>query len=330
MNFGSETHRCRHQRMIRIFQEDETFVRKIRDIDSFSDTERTLWVDLQNPTPAEIKSVEEKFDVDFLSQQEQLEIESSSRYIEEDEFLIANSNFLVPDAEHRYVTVPVSFILKDDTLFTYRNADLKSFADTVKRIKSRRAMFKDGAQIMIYIFESRIDYDADLIELVSGEIKAINRLLDLDANLDREMLLNINDYQELTMSIRENVVDKQRVISSMIRSDGWFTDDEQQRLRTLIKDINSLIDHTNFIFERLEFLQNTYLGLIDLEQNRVVKIFTVVSLVFLPPTLLASIWGMNFAGMPELSWSFGYPIAIGSMLLSSLLTILIFRRKKWL
>ena len=316
--------------MIRIFQQDETAVRKIRDIDSFSDTERTLWVDLQNPTPAEIKSVEEKFDVDFLSQQEQQEIESSSRYIEEDEFLIANSNFLVPDAEHRYVTVPVSFLLKDDTLFTYRNADLKSFADTVKRIKSRRAVFSDGAQIMISIFESRIDYDADLIELVSGEIKAINRMLDLDATLDREMLLNINDYQELTMSIRENVVDKQRVISSMIRSDGWFNDLEQQRLRTLIKDINSLIDHTNFIFERLEFLQNTYLGLIDLEQNRVVKIFTVVSLVFLPPTLLASIWGMNFAGMPEVNWKYGYLFALAMMVGSSALTVWIFRRKNWL
>lgn len=316
--------------MIRIFQQDQTAVRKVRDIDSFLDTERTLWVDLQNPTPAEIKSVEEKFDVDFLSQQEQSEIESSSRYIEEDDYLIANSNFLVPDAEHRYVTVPVSFILKDDTLFTYRNADLKSFADTVKRIKSRRAVFSDGAQILISIFESRIDYDADLVELVSGEIKAINRLLDLDSSLDRQMLLSINDYQELTMSIRENVVDKQRVISAMIRSDGWFNDAEQQRLRTLIKDINSLIDHTNFIFERLEFLQNTYLGLIDLEQNRVVKIFTVVSLVFLPPTLLASIWGMNFEGMRELSWEFGYPVAIGSMILSSLLTILIFRRKNWL
>src|SRR6059058_1778837 len=129
--------------MIRIFQQDATSVRKIRDIDSFSNTERTLWVDLQNPTPAEIKRVEEKFDVDFLSQQEQLEIESSSRYIEEDDFLIANSNFLVPDEEHRYVTVPVSFLLKDDTLFTYRNADLKAFADTVKRIKSRRALFSD-------------------------------------------------------------------------------------------------------------------------------------------------------------------------------------------
>ncbi len=316
--------------MIRIFQQDETSVRKIRDIDSFSDTERTLWVDLQNATPAEIKSVEEKFDVDFLSQQEQLEIESSSRYIEEDDYLIANSNFLVPDPEHRYVTVPVSFLLKDETLFTYRNADLKSFADTVKRIKSKRAMFSDGAQIMIYIFESRIDYDADLIEMVSSEIKAINRMLDLDANLDREMLLNINDYQELTMSIRENVVDKQRVISSMIRSDGWFTDDEQRRLRTLIKDINSLIDHTNFIFERLEFLQNTYLGLIDLEQNRVVKIFTVVSLVFLPPTLLASIWGMNFDAMPELHWRFGYGFAIALMVLSSALTVWIFRRKNWL
>ena len=316
--------------MIRIFQQDETSVRKIRDIDSFSDTERTLWVDLQNPTPAEIKSVEEKFDVDFLSQQEQLEIESSSRYIEEDDFMIANSNFLVPDEEQRYITVPVSFILKDDTLFTYRNADIKSFADTVKRIKSRRTVYSDGAQILISIFESRIDYDADLIELVSGEIKAINKILDLDANLDREMLLNINDYQELTMSIRENVVDKQRVISSMIRSDGWFNEAEQGRLRTLIKDINSLIDHTNFIFERLEFLQNTYLGLIDLEQNRIVKIFTVVSLIFLPPTLLASIWGMNFEQMPELNWQWGYPLAWASIVLSSLLTLFIFRRKKWL
>ena len=316
--------------MIRIFQQDESSVRKVRDIDSFSHSARTLWVDLQNPTPAEIKSVEEKFDVDFLSQQEQLEIESSSRYIEEDDFLIANSNFLVPDSEHRYANVPVSFLLKDEMLFTYRNADLKSFADTVKRIKSKRAVFSDGAQIMISIFESRIDYDADLIEMVSGEIKAINKMLDLDANLDKEMLLNINDYQELTMSIRENVVDKQRVISSMIRSDGWFNDLEQQRLRTLIKDINSLIDHTNFIFERLEFLQNTYLGLIDLEQNRVVKIFTVVSLVFLPPTLLASIWGMNFDLMPEMHWKHGYLFALAMMALSSALTVFIFRRKNWL
>ena len=259
-----------------------------------------------------------------------MEIESSSRYIEEDDFLIANSNFLVPDSEHRYANVPVSFLLKDDTLFTYRNADLKSFADTVKRIKSSRAVFSDGAQILISIFESRIDYDADLIEMVSGEIKAINRMLDLDANLDKEMLLNINDYQELTMSIRENVVDKQRVISSMIRSDGWFNDLEQQRLRTLIKDINSLIDHTNFIFERLEFLQNTYLGLIDLEQNRVVKIFTVVSLVFLPPTLLASIWGMNFDQMPEVHWKYGYVFAWAMMVLSSALTVWVFRRKNWL
>jgi magnesium transporter len=316
--------------MIRIFQQDEAAVRKVRDIDSFSDTERTLWVDLQNPTREETKSVEDKFDVNFQTQQEQSEIESSSRYIEEDDFLIANSNFMVPDKEQMYVTVPVSFMLKDDTLFTYRNADLKSFADTVKRIKSRRSMFSDGAQILITIFESRIDYDADLIEVVSLEIKSINRQLDIDANLDREMLLKINDYQELTMSIRENVVDKQRVITSMIRSDGWFTDEEQQRLRTLIKDINSLIDHTNFIFERLEFLQNTYLGLIDLEQNRIVKIFTVVSLVFLPPTLLASIWGMNFTNMPELTWQMGYPIALASIVLSSLVTLLIFRRKNWL
>jgi len=171
--------------MIRIFQQDETSVRKIRDIDSFRHTERTLWVDLQNPTPDEIKSVEDKFDVSFQSQQEQAEIESSSRYIEEDDYLIANTNFLIPNKEEGYVGVPVSFLLKDEQLFTYRNADLKSFADTVKRIKSKRASFSDGGQIMIAIFESRIDADADLIEQISFEVKAINKQLDLDAKLDR-------------------------------------------------------------------------------------------------------------------------------------------------
>lgn len=316
--------------MIRIFQQDETAVRKIKDIESFSQTDRTLWVDLQNPSRDELESVEEKFDVNFQSQQEQSEIESSSRYIEEDDYLIANTNFLIPSKESGYINVPVSFILKDDMLFTYRNADLKSFADMVKKIKSRRAVFKDGGQIMISLFESRIDYDADLIEAVAQEVRFINKQLDLDAKLDREMLLQINDYQDLTMSIRENVVDKQRVISAMIRSDGWFTEDEQQKLRTLIKDINSLIEHTNFIFERLEFLQNTFLGLIDLEQNRVVKIFTVVSLVLLPPTLIASVYGMNFPNMPETTWKYGYPFAILLMIISSMGTWWYFKRKQWL
>ncbi len=316
--------------MIRIFQQDETAVRKIKDIESFSQTDRTLWVDLQNPSRDELESVEEKFDVNFQSQQEQSEIESSSRYIEEDDYLIANTNFLIPSKESGYINVPVSFILKDDMLFTYRNADLKSFADMVKKIKSRRAVFKDGGQIMISLFESRIDYDADLIEAVAQEVRFINKQLDLDAKLDREMLLQINDYQDLTMSIRENVVDKQRVISAMIRSDGWFTEDEQNKLRTLIKDINSLIEHTNFIFERLEFLQNTFLGLIDLEQNRVVKIFTVVSLVLLPPTLIASVYGMNFPNMPETTWKYGYPFAILLMIISSLGTWWYFKRKQWL
>lgn len=317
--------------MIRIFQQDETAVRKIRDIDSFRDTERTLWVDLQNPTPDEIKSVEEKFDVSFQSQQQQAEIESSSRYIEEDDYLIANTNFLIPNTEEGYVGVPVSFLLKDELLFTYRSAaDLKSFADTVKRIKSKRAAFSDGGQIMIAIFESRIDADADLIEQISFEVKAINKQLDLDAQLDREMLLSINDYQELTMTIRESVVDKQRVISALIRSNGWFTPDEQGQLRTLIKDIQSLIEHTNFIFERLEFLQDTFIGLVNLEQNQIVKLFTVLSLVLLPPTLIASIYGMNFDAMPELHWQYGYVYALVLMVSTTLLTLFYFRKKRWL
>ncbi|HEX9957778.1 MAG TPA: magnesium/cobalt transporter CorA, partial [Fibrella sp.] len=263
-------------------------------------------------------------------QQEQAEIESSSRYIEEEDLLVANSNFLIPTRNQEYKTVPVNFLLKDDILFTYRFADLKTFADMVKKIKSKRTVFSDGAQIMIAIFESRIDYDADLVESLSTRVKEINKQLDLDAKLDREMLLLINDYQELTMSIRENVVDKQRVISAMIRSNGWFTSEEQARLRIVIKDINSLIDHTNFIFERLEFLQNTFLGLVNLEQNNIIKIFTVLSLVLLPPTLIASIYGMNFAIMPELNWKYGYLLALGLMTISSGVTYYFFKKKNWL
>ena len=131
------------------------------------------------------------------------------------------------------------------------------------------------------------------------------------------------------MSLREALFDKQRVLSSLHRNDDLMSDHEN-RLRIIIKDVNSLIEHANFNFTRLEYLQNSFLGLINIEQNKVIKTFTVVSLVFMPPTLIASIYGMNFQMMPELNWSIGYPIALVLMLVSSIIPLAIFRKKKWL
>jgi Mg2+ and Co2+ transporter CorA len=139
----------------------------------------------------------------------------------------------------------------------------------------------------------------------------------------------INENQDLTMSLREALFDKQRVLSSLLRNEDLMVD-SYNRLRIIIKDINSLIEHANFNFTRLEYLQNSFLGLLNIEQNKVIKTFTVVSLVFMPPTLIASIYGMNFHLMPELSSEYGYPIALCLMFISSIIPLAIFKRKKWL
>ncbi|MGZ5135797.1 MAG: CorA family divalent cation transporter, partial [Flavitalea sp.] len=135
--------------------------------------------------------------------------------------------------------------------------------------------------------------------------------------------------QENTILARESIVDKQRLVSSLLKSRNMVEEDKE-RLRIIVKDIGSILQHTQFSFERLEYLQNTFLGLVNIEQNKVIKIFTVVTVVFMPPTLIASIYGMNFDFMPELKWPFGYPLAIGFMIFSSLVFLWYFKRKKWL
>jgi magnesium transporter len=146
---------------------------------------------------------------------------------------------------------------------------------------------------------------------------------------ENETLIRITELQENTILLRESITDKQRLVSSLLKS-IFITEEEKARLRVEIRDINSLLQHNNFSFERLEYLQNTFLGLVNIEQNQIIKIFTVASVIFMPPTLIASIYGMNFDTMPELRWKLAYPFAIVLMLLSSFLTIWYFKKKKWL
>jgi magnesium transporter len=144
-----------------------------------------------------------------------------------------------------------------------------------------------------------------------------------------EVLISLTELQENTILARESVVDKQRLSSSLLKSDE-LAETDKERLRIIFRDVNSLLQHTQFSFERLEYLQNTFLGLVNIEQNTVIKIFTVVTVVFMPPTLIASVYGMNFAFMPELKWPLGYPFAIFLMITSSLVFLWYFKRKKWL
>ncbi len=316
--------------MIRIFQIPQYSQQKVSSLKEVENIDGVLWIDLQNPSKDEIAEVEQAYNISFPTRQQQEEIETSSRYLADSGVIKINSTFLniIPQSgkleEHE-----MSFIITNKMLFTLRYFDSRVILEVVKKIKQFPSNFSNPAKIFIAIIESRTDFDADLIELVSKYIADISKKINYKQNLDEKIILRINDCQELTMSLREALFDKQRVISSLHRNEDLMAENEH-RLRSIIKDINSLIEHANFNFTRLEYLQNSFLGLINIEQNKVIKIFTVASLVFMPPTLIASVYGMNFKFMPELNSIFGYPVALALMLFSSAIPLLFFKKKKWL
>lgn len=285
-----------------------------------------VWVDLLDATNDEKCQVEKHFNTELFTAQESEEIESSSRYAESEEEIRINLDFLRYE-EGNYINEPVSFILKDRMLITQRELNYKTFTDTFRKL--RTVKHSQGNDVFLTILEIRIDFDADLIENITDQISAISADLVKENDLSRDLLLKITSLQESSIAIRENIVEKQRILSAILKS-RFFPKENYETLRVMIKDVGSLLDYTSFNFERLEFLQNTFLGLVDMEQNRVIKIFTVVTVVFMPPTLIASMYGMNFQFMPELDQKWGYPFALLLMVLSSAATLLFFKRKKWL
>ena len=317
--------------MLRIYYKKDRRLAKESDISLLRSIPITdlVWVDLQNSTVEEKVTIETYFDIKYSSEEESVEIESSSRFNELDDELIINSNFLsLRDQDFDYC--PVSIVLEKGILFTYRDDDLKTFGESVKKIKSNPGSFTNGYQILLTILETGIEQDADIIEGLAKDIAVLNKQLTLNRKRsDEEILLKIASFQNYNILMRENIIDKQRLVSSLMKS-SLFPEDYMNVLRIMMKDIGSLIEHNKFAFERLEYLQDTFMGLINIEQNRIIKIFTVATVAFMPPTLIASIYGMNFRAMPELDWDLGYLLAISLMVFSSVVTLLYFRKKNWL
>lgn len=222
----------------------------------------------------------------------------------------------------------VSFIITGNVLTTLRECPLRSFTDLQRRMLAFPKMYPSGFRVFVSILEQRIDLDADMIELMSKEIEQYNRKVSLGEDINEEFLLDINQLQENTMLVRENIVDKQRVISSLLKS-SKYPHELQSKLNVMLKDISSLINHTNFGFERLEYLQNTVIGLINLDQNKIMKVFTLVSLLLMPPTLIASFYGMNVV-LPMTGTNWDWAIILGLMLLSFGMILLIFKKRRML
>lgn len=286
-----------------------------------------VWMDLFSPTGEEKRAVEAFLNTTLQSRAQAEEIESSSRYSETETTIFANTNFLMPGPDS-YSMEAVSFILCEGIIVTIRHVQLRSFSDIQRKIQINYKLYPTGYHIFVGILENRIDLDADMIELMAKEIARYSKKVSAGEDVNEDLLLDINQLQENTMLVRENVVDKQRMISAILKSDK-FPRDVYAKLNVIIKDVASLINHTNFSFERLEYLQNTVLGLINLDQNKIMKVFTLVSLLLMPPTLLASLYGMNI-NLPLIGgrWDFLLVVSLMACLIGVILFV--FRRKKML
>ena len=312
---------------VRLFFNDNGKLKVAKDIKILKEIPLSnfLWIDLKNVDPKTEDELEDFLKIYIQEEDELEEIELSSRYIETEDSLVANSNFLLDSLEIE----PVSFILKNGILVSVRDAKLKSFDETVKKIYANPKNFPSGFHIFVALLETRVEYDADMIEDATAEITQLSQTLTVSEDIDEDILLQIKNLQEKIMHLRENTIDKQRVVSNVLRSE-LTPKILRTRLGMVIKDINSLIEHTKFGFERLDYLQDTFLGLVNIQQNKIIKIFTVVSVIFMPPTLIASLYGMNFKFMPELNWKIGYPFALILMIVASGCTLLYFKKKNWL
>lgn len=309
---------------VRLFYHRDNIIRlsrsieflKTKAIDSF------LWIDLNNVDEDIEYELEDYLKIYIQEEEEMIEIEMSSRYIETSDSLVINSNFLLDNFEKE----PVSFILKNDLLITVRDEDLLSFHEVVKRLMANPKSYPTGFHVFVALFETRIEIDADMIENMTQRITELSNSIQ---DADEAILMEIKDLQEKTMLLRENIIDKQRAVSNMLKSE-IIPNDLRGKLGILIKDINSLLEHIKFSFDRLDYLQDTFLGFVNIEQNKIIKMFTVISVIFMPPTLIASIYGMNFVDMPEITWSYGYEFSIGLMIFAVVIILYYFKRKKWL
>lgn len=291
--------------------------------------EDVLWIDLLQPTGEQKRAVETYLGTEIQSRAEAEEIESSSRFFEEGNAIFANTNFLSP-ADDEMLMDPVSFILVGGILTTIREMSLRSLDTLQLKIQALPGQFPDGFTIFVAIMDRRVDLDADIIELISKDVGRFSRRINQNDGINEGFLLDINQMQQNAMTIRENIVDKQRLVSNMLKSRLCPKDaDMRADLGVILQDISSLINHINFTFERLEYMQDTVVGIINLDQNRIMKVFTFVSLLLMPATLLASFYGMNVPLPLSDKW-WTWIVMIVLMLFLMLGIWIFFKRKKML
>jgi magnesium transporter len=296
-----------------------------------------IWIDLFTPTKEEEKQVETWLQTDIPTRDEMAEIELSSRLYKDNGLLfmtammIAQSDSIDPKLD------PITFILNDKQLITIRYIEPQAFKIFCAHLKKIPLENRNACFLLIELMDTCIDRLADIMEFIGRHMDDYSKTIFRPdpASEDKpnylKLMQTLGTNGDLNTKTRESVLSFQRLLPFFEQSLGAkLVSEEQARLVTLSKDVASLGDHANFLSSKVNFLLDATLGLVNIEQNNIIKIFSVVAVLFLPPTLIASIYGMNFHDIPELSWKYGYAYAIIAILLAAWLPYKYFKYRKWL
>lgn len=308
---------------------------------SAAELRAAVWIDLLNPSQPEEHAVQDALRVEVPTREEMQEIESSSRLYKEGEDLFLTANFLYGMEAGDFGSTAISFVLTNTTLITVRYATPKAFPTFAARCQKAPMMLHSADGVMLHLFEQIVDRLADILERIGSDMdRASSKAFqaargDMKVNQRsqalKDVLITLGQVGEVTTRASETLLGLNRILTFVGAEKGATIRKENQgTIKTLVRDVRSLVDHANFLNSRATFLLDAVLGIINVEQSGIIKTFTVASVALMPPTLIASIYGMNFDFMPELKWELGYPLALVMMVASGVLPVLFFKRKGWL
>ncbi|MBA3937842.1 MAG: magnesium transporter CorA family protein [Planctomycetes bacterium] len=308
---------------------------KKNECDAHALPEGALWIDLVDVSREEETLIESRLGIEIPTRAEMQEIEASSRLYREGATAYMTATMLIKTETEMPETAAVTFILSRERMLTLRYSEPWSFRTFAQR--APRCGATNAEQVFTTLFDTTVERLADMLELVSLELDHISQQVfrrkgpGSDLDLQRT-LTKIGTCGNILGKVRESLLDKNRVLTFCEQAtQDWMSPDGRSRIRALLHDIHSLADHATFTSGKISFLQDATLGLINIEQNRIIKLFSIAAVIFMPPTLVASVYGMNFGDkMPEFSWKYGYEYALGLMLVSVVGTLWFFKRQRWL
>lgn len=314
--------------MINAFELKNKQLSKINDDGDINDA---AWVDLIEPDEEDRSFLLTQLGQNLATSIELDDIEASARFFEDSEGLHIHSFFFFEDSDDRAGNSTVAFTINNGRLFTLRERDFPTFR--LYRMRSRYQTMVNGNayEVLLDLFEVKVEQLADQIENIYSELEEVSLII-MDRSTQEhydDAIASLATLEDTAWKIRLCLMDSQRAVNYLIRR-AKIPSEQLEQAREVIRDIESLVPHNEALFHKVNFLIQAATSFISIEQSRIIKIFSVVSVVFLPPTVVASAYGMNFHNMPELSWTLGYPFALGIMLVAGLAPYFYFKIKKWL